>query len=837
MSDTTSTPQRDTADEEATPNPSLRDARRGDAPKNPLTQAQRGAAPQARSRGKGKRIEISPALATWRHGVLSELHWKSKAVDHEALRDQMQVDLGAMEAKAFGAQVPVGKDQLKKANSAWNKFLDVRAAVVAMPPPRVGGSSKQMFAALSARAGDCLKELVNDASAGAEPKRKFVGATLSDLRSYELWDDFIGLGMPQAWGGQEAMKAAGIKASLDLETLPIPKAERLGGDGANPAYWIKRAGNGQQTATTSIFKPINNTALNGGVPRGGEVAREALASRTSELLSSMTGLDFGVPETHVVAISAAKVPGAQRKKKGDDKPNVVGSLQSFAATDGELRDQSVGILERVTPEACQTMAILDTVMLNMDRHTGNFMVKNGTGPAPELVPIDHGLSFPIAAGLDETFGNIANDKNALLKMPGAWREFSPKALAAIAAINVEGLKSALEVEADNLGAVHQDAPPIDPEAIAISARAAEFLKRAAPQLPPALVQIALGINADRLLDPNLDPAEFDKQAAAAISRVKGSAAALQSFFVDMTDSERQVMRERLKRNGWPIAARAALDERWMMNNLDLALRLYREDKLNTEILKELSALGWDGAKIQAVLKSPDKGLHDALKRARSESGDKPMASSWSTTEPKERTLSLAEKVFGTLPPDEIKAFELAEAFRQLGGMDALESAIDMLAPALSDERKWRKDIDSAVTAMKRADNVRKAAPKDVQTPRKAAGDQLRKVLDHINTLHLQLDPRAQPPFKKRIDDAARAIDRIDLTGEVPDAAEFRKLRAEICDDLRAATLAQCTQWEADAQTAGRPQEDIDKTLNPVRALCKQLLILEAAEAFAALPTP
>lgn len=58
-----------------------------------------------------------------------------------------------------------------------------------------------------------------------------------------------------------------------------------------------------------------------------------------------------------------------------DGRTVVGSVQQFERTQGEMRDLSRGALAQVPTRATQELAVLDIVLLNTDRHGGNMLVK------------------------------------------------------------------------------------------------------------------------------------------------------------------------------------------------------------------------------------------------------------------------------------------------------------------------------------------------------------------------------------------------------------------------------------------------------------------------------
>src|SRR5262249_44012700 len=152
--------------------------------------------------------------------------------------------------------------------------------------------------------------------------------------------------------------------------------------------------------------------------------------------------------------------------RNDDAP-LTGSLQQFAKTDGELREQSPLKAAAVPPERCQELAILDIVTLSVDRHGGNFLM-TGDDRKADMVPIDNGLSFPSSS---PEFGKICFSHNALRGVPGAHEPFSQKMLQKIANIDTGALATALKTEVKTIELVHPSAQgKVDDAAIEMSRR-------------------------------------------------------------------------------------------------------------------------------------------------------------------------------------------------------------------------------------------------------------------------------------------------------------------------------------------------------------------------------
>ena len=169
------------------------------------------------------------------------------------------------------------------------------------------------------------------------------------------------------------------------------------------------------------------------------------------------------------------------------------------------------------------IAILDTITLNMDRHGGNLMINDESG-TPNLVPIDHGLTFPPAEARKELPERLGDKHNALLGIASAYEPFSAEMLNSIAKIEPGKMVSALKQERGVVDAVHEGtAAKLDEEALETSRRSAMFLKLAAPVLAPAVVQIALGRSED-VVQTRDQRHRFTKRAQTVITRYRRTAA-------------------------------------------------------------------------------------------------------------------------------------------------------------------------------------------------------------------------------------------------------------------------------------------------------------------------
>ncbi|CAK9180835.1 unnamed protein product [Ilex paraguariensis] len=177
---------------------------------------------------------------------------------------------------------------------------------------------------------------------------------------------------------------------------PEPVSSGLGG-----AYFL-HARNGDRIAVT---KPIDEEPLAINNPKGfaGRMLGQPGMKRSirvgetgfRELAAYLLdhGGFAGVPPTALVKISHVKFH--VNTLEPVPPPSKIATLQRFVDHDSDAGDLgpsgfSVSSVHRI--------GILDVRLLNLDRHSGNILVKHGQDSyavgAAELVPIDHGLSLP-----------------------------------------------------------------------------------------------------------------------------------------------------------------------------------------------------------------------------------------------------------------------------------------------------------------------------------------------------------------------------------------------------------------------------------------------------------
>jgi hypothetical protein len=506
------------------------------------------------------RPQLPPDQLAWRARALQAMGWRSKAVQQTALRDEVVAQRQQLEAAALR---PGGAEALAPLpRGSGREFTDYLAAL------RGFETADPKTPALAETLRQAAQGYVDHFNAHAKrqredrkniAKRDACVDTLAKLRQLALFEQFAGLGDPP-WDSDTARRAAGLKASLDIESLPPgeQRAERLDGAGVQQSFWVNKQGPDGSTTKTMIFKPQapGSFTEDGFIP-GTEPAREALAGRIGEMLNGALNLGLQVPETQVISVSRDRL--ALDRDRQDVLPPgngpLVGSAQQFAATGGELRDQGPLAAAKVSATTCQSLAILDIISLNCDRHGGNFLVREN-GNETELVPIDHGLTFPGPEGL-HTIARLGNMHNATMVLPAAHLPFGDEMLAKIEQIDPPAIAEAMRREQAQLALAHPElAGAITEEAIDLAKRSAQFLKLAAPELPPALCQFAIGRHATRLFAPNLTEQDFTDAAEAVIAEVKAQQATITEYFL-MVPGQREELKARATALGWDVTYQSA----------------------------------------------------------------------------------------------------------------------------------------------------------------------------------------------------------------------------------------------------------------------------------------
>jgi hypothetical protein len=487
----------------------------------------------------------------WSAEIFRDRGWKSRRTEHEALKGQLDtVAAGLFDPKGENSAAALTAGKL----SPGREFKDYLAALSDFEKSpqdgKLAAKAKSAAEAYIAHYEQHPKRIREQKD--TRRKHDACQKTLADLK---LLGQVQTLGAPP-WNSEMAMQAATVKAEADFASLPIGEQslKSLDGKGVNPTFWVNKAGSKPGEADhTFLFKPTTTRQDRTSIPSGGEPAREALTGRAGDILNGMIGIDCKVPETHIVEVGRERIPDGALSPSvvgKDGSGPLVGSLQQFSRTEGELRENGPMRARAVPPERCQELAILDIVTLHVDRHGGNFLLTGDEAKA-DLVPIDNGLSFPESP---DDLARMSTSHNAMLGLPGAHEPFTPEMLKKIAKLDPEALKTALKTEVGVIENVHGSAKGmVKDAALEQSRRSAMFLKRAAPTLSPALVQVAIGQNAKKLFDPALDDRGFAAVADQVIQDVANDKDVLAEYFQNSAEETSRI-NDIVEANGWdPVA--------------------------------------------------------------------------------------------------------------------------------------------------------------------------------------------------------------------------------------------------------------------------------------------
>jgi hypothetical protein len=401
------------------------------------------------------------------------------------------------------------------------------------------------------------------------------------------------------WDQATEDKAADLQMQVFFETgeRPMEKA----GEGAMGAKWIMSTDFEKDKGRKEfVFKeafPLVAPVIPG-FPPGSEAPREVIGDELGKQLKLATGLDFNVPETRLVTIDNKKLDPNRESK------DVVGSAQAGASTIGsiaDLVDKDPGALKKVSAKSMQKAAIFDALALNLDRHSGNFLVTppDESGES-ELVPIDNGLAFPSRLAVDVRRGRAAAG-SSFNDIPSAFEPFDPESLAAIEMIDeteiINGLKSrtaSLDQEHPSLN-VSQTMPD---EAIDQIKRRVQFMKAAAPRVSPGTMMDLILENAPAIFDTpeNEKDNVFDAIIQKGEKRDKDVGP-----FVAMNDDEKYELFSELWNLGWnhgfgdakdPFLRKLAIPlfKVWSLRNPRVALKLAQLKKPNTALQAETNKI-------------------------------------------------------------------------------------------------------------------------------------------------------------------------------------------------------------------------------------------------------
>lgn len=528
------------------------------------------------------RTRVPAANQDWKATVFRELGWASKSIDQAALRQEMQglcrvVDettlragIGPNCADAIVAEKLKPGDDFKAFTAALSYFEKApgeRRAQLAE------GLQKAAHGYLAHYAGHRPRQQNQPETLR---KKAICEAALLELDRLALSADLKRMPDPP-WDDQTQQRAATLKATLDFETLPPGerRMQTLGGKHAYPAFWVnKDEGAGQQQ--TFIFKPV--PAHSAGDDTGWrETASEAAVGRLGDMLRGMTGLDFAVPETHLVALGPERFPDDLADAK-IAKPvqggKIAGSLQQFSKSEGELMNQTADGRRAISVAAIEKICVLDMLSLNADRHAGNLLIGTKQG-APCLVPIDHGLAFETST---ITLANKLGDLTAaVLTLPNATEPFTKEMRAAVTKIDPDVMAAGLRLERGSIEAAFPAAKgAITDAAIEMSRRSAMFLKLAMKHpvpMSPAATQIALGQNADALFNTRCDDATFTRMALTIIDHAAITQDELTDY-LSLSAADNANITGAMQELGFSYG-RGDMNRKWLLSNPGDALALLR----------------------------------------------------------------------------------------------------------------------------------------------------------------------------------------------------------------------------------------------------------------------
>ncbi len=677
------------------------------------------------NRPKGKQ-NAPEGLCQWKQDFFREVGWKSKIDVQNQLQNEMVASCAAVETHfnpdpKVSRATALGQDDLD-AGPEFKAFLAKLESFEKADLPRSQGLVEDLRAAAQTYLDHYDKHFDRQKKQPkTQRKADACREVLADLRGYDMRQQLVELGDPP-WQSEQALQASELKAMLDLESLPAGQrvAEPLDGSTASAAFWINRQKPGKEATKSALFKPdLDRISPIEGFPSGGEPVREAMAARTGDVLTGMTMISFGIPETNIISLDCTRLPeeallramagpdglvaDKENQPQLDKSKPLVGSVQQFISNKGAMRNQPLEVKGKIPAQDCQKIAILDTITLNMDRHGGNLMINDESG-TPNLVPIDHGLTFPPAEARKELPERLGDKHNALLGIASAYEPFSAEMLNSIAKIEPGKMVSALKQERGVVDAVHEGtAAKLDDEALEASRRSAMFLKLAAPVLAPAVVQIALGQNAKTLFEPGISDTEFTKRAQTVIDAVQKNGGAYAEYFL-MTSEEKLRMEEALVRNGWP-EKKGSLRRDWLLANMALALKLYRADMRNPtlerEALQTLSA-----NELSEQLKQ--RSLSSIVTRIRlnrpAPQRDVSFDGAQAQTELEELNATFPKL---KLTPEMTTYVPQLHAWRQVkakGGMVAVTDAVRVLGYDARDEAQAKASPIDAVTALEQSES-------------------------------------------------------------------------------------------------------------------------------------
>ncbi|MBL8792485.1 MAG: hypothetical protein JNM56_01130, partial [Planctomycetia bacterium] len=347
-----------------------------------------------------------------------------------------------------------------------------------------------------------------------------------------------------------------------------------------------------------LFKPMDGEMQgNRGFPRGGHSAREVLGKALGDCLQSSTGLDFDVPETHLISVDSHWLDDPFDGPI--EAPQLFGSIQHFVKSSTTIEQQLGGDIGRlreleIPNSECQKMALLDLISLNMDRHWGNFMMKDG---APgKLVPIDHGTILPTREGLLSKRARLAPPLAMLPQLNGSDGPFTDDMLKKLESIDEDVVLKSLKDSVLSMGKRHPGAAKageITKENLELVRWSIRFLKRAARAgLTLTEIYDAYAQDTETIFDSTDEDMEqaFDRAIENARARTPARRRCEEAFL----GPNAQANLQQLVDQGWLLELcnhegrpNLELARRWCLQHTQLVGDLLEHPRQNAALVREL----------------------------------------------------------------------------------------------------------------------------------------------------------------------------------------------------------------------------------------------------------
>lgn len=449
-------------------------------------------------------------------------------------------------------------------------------------------------------------------------KQQIAQTLLIQVRHWRLAEEYKSLPAPSpTWDRKTEMHMAAIQSKLIFEEgNQVGRSESQGVSGS---WWVENIDWAQPTidpqtglATSEktkkqyLFKAAKTEAFVQGFPHGGSADREVLGKALADHLRKVSGIDPGVPETQMVSIAneLLPVPDLFSENPKPPAPNpeftgqeLCGSIQHFERSDGELQQLMYAtgnetLVDRIPAESTHAVAVLDIVALNMDRHSGNFLVTNANDPVkpPGLIPIDQGLVLPSRQGFNERRAKMGISHNAILKLNGRDAKLSPEMVEKLDLVDPEETIAAMKESLSAMKDLHPDVAHdamVPDENFQMTRRSAQFLKAAATELTVAEIFNAMMVDAELIFDAK--DSELQNKFGDAIRRAKARGGPLRRYRA-LDSKAKQKMCDELKGLGYCLAGLDKEVERWIEFNADKAFVVHEARTPNPAAQAEIDRL-------------------------------------------------------------------------------------------------------------------------------------------------------------------------------------------------------------------------------------------------------